>query len=173
MIVFILPTLFIVVLGPAALSILDTFSGRARDKPAQVTPTVRKGPPTNPAVSVTVADAPARPVKTAEPAPPPTEAAIVPVRVWIRAGDLVTVDVDARALRDGSQHRLVLVPKGTPDDVADLPRDGVPIAPDRVRVSLPAAVPGANELRLYYVPPSGSAPRIAARAAVTVAGVEG
>ena len=41
MILFILPTLFIVVLGPAVLSMLDTFSGRARDKPMEVTQTVR------------------------------------------------------------------------------------------------------------------------------------
>jgi tight adherence protein C len=173
MIVFILPTLFIVVLGPAALNILDTFSGRPRNKPAQVTKTVRKGVPTNPAVSVTVENAPVRPVRTAEPPPPPQEAAIVPVRVSVRAGDLVTVDVDARALRDGSQHRLVLVPEGTPDDGVDLQRDGVPIVPDRVRVALPASAPGPNEVRLYYVPPSGAAPRIATRAVVMVTAGEG
>ncbi len=45
MILFILPTLFIVVLGPAVLSMLDTFSGRARDKPIEVTHTVRPGLP--------------------------------------------------------------------------------------------------------------------------------
>lgn len=170
MVLFILPTLFIITLGPAALSILDTFSGRAHDKPAQVTRTVRRGLPMNPAVAVTVNDAPARPLKTIEPQPPPREAAIVPVRVSVRAGDLVTVDADARALHDGSMHRLVLVPAGTRDNAVDLLRDGVPIAPDRVRVALLAMVPGPSEVRLYYVPPSGSAPRIAARAAVTVTG---
>lgn len=65
---------------------------------------------------------------------------------------------------------LVLVPAGTRDNAVDLLRDGVPIAPDRVRVALLAMVPGPSEVRLYYVPPSGSAPRIAARAAVTVTG---
>jgi tight adherence protein C len=173
MIVFILPTLFIVVLGPAALNILDTFSGRARNKPTQVTQTVRKGPPTNPAVSVTYEDAPSRPVKITEPPPPPKQATIVPVQVSVRAGDLVTIDVDARALRDGSLHRLVLVPEGTPDDLVDPLHDGVLIAPDRVRVALPATAPGPNEIRLYYVPPSGPAPRIGARAAVMVTSGEG
>jgi tight adherence protein C len=167
MILFILPTLFIVVLGPAVLSVLDTFSGRASDKPAQVTQTVPNGTLTDPGVAVSVSDAPARPVETAEPAPP-TEAAVVPIEVSVRSGDLLTVDVDARALRDGSMHRLVLVPKGAPDDAVDLLHEGVPIAPDRVRLSLPAATPGLNEVRLYYVPPSGSAPQIAARATVTV-----
>src|SRR3954454_559826 len=75
MIVFILPTLFIVVLGPAALSILDTFSGRVRDKPAQVTQAAPSETPTDPGVAVTVSDAPAKPVKTAEPPPPSKEAA--------------------------------------------------------------------------------------------------
>jgi tight adherence protein C len=146
MIVFILPTLFIVVLGPAVISILDTFSGRARNKPMEVTRTVRPGPP---------------------------EATVVPAQVSVRAGDLVTVDADARALRDGSQHRIVLVPAGTPDDGVDLLRDAVAIAPYRVRVSLPASTPGPNEIRLYYVPPSGSKPQIGARAAVTITSGDG
>ena len=99
----------------------------------------------------------------------------MPMQVSVCAGDLVTVDVDARALRDGSMQRLVLVPAGSADEeAADLPHDGVPIAPDRVRVSLPAAAPGLNELRLYYVPHSGSpAPEIAARAVVIVTSGEG
>jgi len=96
----------------------------------------------------------------------------VPVQLSVRAGDLVTIDADARALRDGSQHRLVLVPVNTPDDAVDWLHDGMPIAPDRVRVSLPASQPGPNEVRLYYAPPSGSAPQIAARAAVAVTSAE-
>jgi hypothetical protein len=44
------------------------------------------------------------------------------------------------------------------------------VLPDRMRVSLSAATPGANEVRLYYVPPSGSAPVVAARAPITVGG---
>jgi tight adherence protein C len=174
MIVFILPTLFIVVLGPAVLNVLDTFSGRNRDKPAQVTKTVRPGSPQGlPTATVVLEYAPGKPVKTTEPLPPPSEASVVPVQISVRAGDLVTVDADARALRDGSQHRVALVPAGTPDDAAEAMYDGVAIAPDRVRVTLSAVAPGDNEIRLYYVPPSGSAPRVGARAAVAVASGDG
>jgi hypothetical protein len=174
MIVFILPTLFIVVLGPAVLNILDTFSGRASNKPKEVTQTVRPGPPQGPVTTnVVVNYAPGKPVKTTVLLPPPQEATLVPVQVSVRAGDLVTVDADIRALRDGSTHRLVIVPVGTPDDAAEAIRDGVAIAPDRVRVSLPAAIPGENEIRLYYVPPSGTDPQVGARAAVAVTSEDG
>jgi tight adherence protein C len=173
MIVFILPTLFIVVLGPALLSIIDTFSGQGRDKPTEITRTVRPGSQPGPmTASLATEYAPARPVKTVEP-PPPREAILVPVRMSVRAGEPIIVDADARALRQGSTHWLVAVPVGTPDDAAILPRDGVPIAPERVRVSLPAATPGENEVRLYYLPPSGSEPRVGARASVMVTGGDG
>ena len=145
MIVFILPTLFIVVLGPAILSVLDTFSGRARDKPMEVTQTVRPGPPEDPLTANV--DRQLRAGQAGQDRrtpPPPSEAIVVPVQVSVRAGDLVTIDADARALRDGSQHRLVLVPAGTPDDAVDWLRDGMPIAPDRVRVSLPASPAGTE-----------------------------
>jgi tight adherence protein C len=173
MILFILPTLFIVVLSPAVLSMLDTFSGRARDKPMEVTQTVRPELPKDwPTAAIVVKYAVGKPVKTTEPPPPPSEATVAPVQVSVRAGDLVTVDVDARALRDGSQLRLAVMPAGTPDSPAPAIRDGVAIAPDRVRVSLRAAAPGPNEVRLYYVPPSSPDPRVAARAAVTVTGAD-
>jgi hypothetical protein len=103
----------------------------------------------------------------------PSEATVVPADNSVRAGDLLTVDIDARALRDGSQHRVAIVPIGTPDAAtsgAEFIRTTVPVLPDRVRVSLSAVAPGANEVRLYYVPPAGSAPVVAARAAVTVSG---
>ena len=168
MILFILPTLFIVVLGPAALSILDTFSGRARDKPTEVTQTARPGGKEDALTTVVVKYAPGKPVKTAEPEAPPTEATVVPMQVSVRAGDLVTIDADARALRNGSQHRVALVPVGTPDNSVEAMRDGVAIEPDRVRVSLPAVAPGPSEVRLYYVPSSGSEAQVGARAAVAV-----
>ncbi len=173
MILFILPTLFIVVLGPAVLSMLDTFSGRARDKPMEVTQTVRPEVPQDlPTAAVIVKYVRGQPVKTTERRPPPSEATVVPVHVSVRAGDLVTVDVDARALRDGSQLRLTVVPAGSPDNPAPAIRDGVTIAPDRVRVSLPATAPGPNEIRLYYVAPSSPKPLVAARAAVMVTGAD-
>ena len=48
-------------------------------------------------------------------------------------------------------------------------RSSVPVQPDRLRVSVAATVAGANEVRLYYVPPSGSEPVVAARAPITIA----
>jgi hypothetical protein len=152
---------------------LDTFSGRASDKPTEITQTERPGlTPESLTPAVVVNYAPGKPVKTAERSPPPIAASIVPARVLLRAGELVTVDVDARALRDGSQHRLAVVPAGTPDAPAPAIPDGVPIAPDRVRVSLPASAPGPNEIRLYYVPTAGSDPQVGARAAITVTGAD-
>jgi hypothetical protein len=169
MILFILPTLFIVVLGPAVLGMLDTFSGRAREKPIEVTQTARPELPRDlSTAAIVVKYAPGRPIKTTERPPPPSEATVTPVQVSVQAGDLDTVVVDARALRGGSQLRLAVVPAGTPDDPTPPILDTVVIAPDRVRVSLPVVAPGPNEVRLYYVPPSSPEPRIAARAAVTV-----
>jgi tight adherence protein C len=169
MILFILPTLFIVVLGPAVLGMLDTFSGRAREKPIAATQAARPELPRDlPTAAIVVKYAPGKPVKTGEHSSPPSEATVTPVRATVRAGDLVTIDVDARALRDGSRLRLAVVPAGTPDEPVPPIRDGVAIAPDRVRVSLPPAAPGPNEIRLYFEPPFGAVPRVAARAALTV-----
>ena len=171
MILFILPTLFIVLLGPAILSIIDTFSHKNQAPASTVTRTApRETPGSSTGSRVVVNEAPAKPVKTAEPAPIPSEATIVPLEPAVRTGDLVTVDIDARALRTGSQHRLTMVPVGAPEAVnpTDLLRTSVPIQPDRVRVSLSAVAAGAYEVRLYYVPPSGSEPVVAARAAVAV-----
>jgi tight adherence protein C len=168
MIVFILPTLFIVVLGPAILSVIDTFSNGGRTLPTEVTQTVRPGMPQDPLTTRVVVDyAPGKPVKTA-PLPPPSEAAVVPMQVSVRAGDLLTVEVDARALRDGSQHRVVIVPLEAPEGAPGSILNGVMVAPDRVRVALPAIVPGPGEVRLYYVPPAGEELQLAARAEVTV-----
>ena len=171
MILFILPTLFIVLLGPAILSVIDTFSGDGRKPPSQVTKTAprpgRDGP--LPARAVLV-HPPGKPVKTAEPERIPSRATIAPAASTVRAGDLLTVDIDARALRDGSQHRIVLVPADVPEAVggADFLHGSAPVPPDRVRTSLPAAAPGPSEVRLYYVPAAGSDPMLAARAGVIV-----
>ena len=170
MIVFILPTLFIVVLGPAILSVLDTFSGRARDKPTEVTQTVRPGAAGRPAHrkrhrQIRAGQAGQDRRTRAAAARRPRSC-----RCRSRCGPAISsrsMPMPARCAT-ARQHRLVLVPAGTPDDAVEAVGDGMPIAPDRVRVSLPAPAPGPNEVRLYYVPPSGSAPQVAARAAVTV-----
>src|SRR5215204_1027448 len=67
MILFILPTLFIVLLGPAVLSIIDTFSNKNQAPPTAVTRTVPRESATQPNRSTVVYnEAPAKPVKTAE-----------------------------------------------------------------------------------------------------------
>jgi tight adherence protein C len=173
MILFILPTLFIVLLGPAMLSVLDTFSNKKRP-PAHQTQTVKRAPPADQFRTTTVfIEESARPVKSIDPGPLPTEATIVPVETSVQTGDLVTVDFDARALRNGSQHRVVIMPADNPETVAisdAILRSSVPVPPDRVRVSLAATLPGPSEVRLYYLPASGATLVLAARAPLMVGG---
>src|SRR5215207_1528254 len=172
MILFILPTLFIVLLGPAILSIIDTFSGKPKQQASQVTSTVpRAGGGTLEQSGTVVVERSPRPEKALQSEAPIGDPSVVPADITVRAGDLLTVDIDGRALREGSQHRVAIVRVGTPEtpsDLADYTRRSVPVPPDRMRVSVSAIVPGAAEVRLYFVPPSETAPIVAARAAVTV-----
>ena len=104
--------------------------------------------------------------------PAATAVAVAPVQTRFRLVDPVVVDVDARALASGSNHRLAVVPAGMPDAIADpagFVRDSMAIPPSRTRVSLPITAPGHNEVRLYYVPQFGSAFVVAARAGIEVA----
>ena len=99
-------------------------------------------------------------------------------QVWLRPAapavrlvDGVTLDMDAAALREGSNHRIAVVPAGAPDAVAEpdaLVADSVPVAPTRMRLTVPAGPPGQNEVRLYYIPRFTSAYAVAARAPVMV-----
>ena len=191
MILFILPTLFIMLLGPAGLSIADTFSKKGSSTPATASTstgggggggggsgdkivTVNERPETGAAVGSggeTRYDSRGVPVPTAPRETLPTEARIVPVQNAVRVGDLVTVDIDARALRPGSQQRLTIVSKttaDTPGDPTEFSRSSVAVQPDRIRVSLAARAEGVSEIRLYYIPPSGTGMVVAARAPLTV-----
>lgn len=108
----------------------------------------------------------------AAPTVAPVLAAVVPARTKLRLVDPVVVDVDARGLTSGSNHRLAVVPAGMPDAIADpaaFSRESTTVPPSRTRVSLPLAAPGHNEVRLYYIPQFGSAFVVAARASVEVA----
>jgi tight adherence protein C len=173
MILFILPTLFIVLLGPAVLSIIDTFSGKNQAPASTVQQSAPREGFADPRRStVIVNEQSAKPVKTAEEAVP-TVATVEPLDTTVRVGDLVTIDIDGRALRTGAQHRLYLVPVGTPDGQLASPefmRNSVPVLPDRLRVSLSAIAAGDSEVRLYYVPASGGEPVLAAKAPVRVEG---
>jgi hypothetical protein len=188
MILFILPTLFIVLLGPAALSIVDTFSGKANaggttqtaststggggsGGPSTVIVTERSGPASagggaGPNQVITRG----APVKTEE---TPKEARIVPASGEAKVGALFNVDVDARVLANGSQLQLVIVPADapeTPPAAEELAKHGVAISPIVSRVSIKPYAPGLSELRLYYLPPDGSQLVVAARAPLEVTG---
>ena len=154
MIIFILPTLFIVVLGPAVLGVMDTFSGRKE-----------KGEK-----AASAKNSPATSVGT-DGLAPTAGVSIVPLKASLRIIDPVIVDIDARTLRSGFQHRLAVVPADTPDEVQDaaaFARDTVATQPSRTRVFLSARSIGANEIRLYYIPQFATEPVVAGRAKITV-----
>ena len=170
MIVFILPTLFIVVLGPAILSVLDTFSGRARDKPTEVTQTVRPGLPEDP-LTATV-DRQIRAGQAGQDHRTPAAAE----RGHGRAG--AGLGAGRRSRHDRCRcprpARRVAAPARAGAGRHAGQRRGRRCATEcrsrrtgfACRCRRPA--PGPNEVRLYYVPPSGSDPQVGARAAVAV-----
>jgi hypothetical protein len=88
----------------------------------------------------------------------------------VRAIDRIVVDVDARALRNDSNQRIVTVPASTPDaiDAEILAALGTPIAPTLVHTTLPPAPPGSDEVRVYTIPRFATAFAVAARAPLTV-----
>lgn len=126
------------------------------------------------------------------PGPPPQPAAIpvapIPVaapalallstsRPSFRLVDGVTLDLDTTGLRNASNLRLTVVPASAPLAITDpdrlaLESSAVPVA--RMRLTIPSGPPGADELRLYYIPNSGTGYQLAARVPVTIeAGVPG
>ena len=114
---------------------------------------------------------------SAQPAPV-QPASAQPAPAWVRPSrpsvplvDGVTLDMDATALRTGSNQRVAVVPAGTPDEVADpglFVADSTPVGPARLRLTVPAGPPGQDEVRLYYIPRFASAYAVAARAPVLV-----
>jgi hypothetical protein len=114
------------------------------------------------------------PVPAAVPAPAP--AANGPA--WVRPGsqrvrlvDGVVVDSEAMGLRTGSNHRLTVMPATMPDAVADQDAflaNSTPISTARQHQTIPVAVAGVDEVRLYYIPAYGSAFVVGARAPVVV-----
>lgn len=121
--------------------------------------------------------APAAVAQGAAPAVAATGAWVRPAQAEVRAIDGVIVDVDASALRASSNLRLAVVPAGAPDAIADVAAfadASTPIDAMRLHLTLPGGLPGADEVRLYHIPPSASAFQVAARAPVRVApGVPG
>jgi hypothetical protein len=161
MIVFILPTLFIVVLGPAVLGVMDTFSGKKAQEGNDKGANSSAGPAAAANGSTTAVREQAA----------TQGVTLAVVKDPVRLIDPVIVDIDARSLRSGFQHRLAVVPADTPDKVQDaaaFARDTVAAQPARTRAFLSARSAGANEVRLYYIPQFGSEFVIAGRAKLTV-----
>ena len=177
MILFILPTLFIVLMGPAALGIIDTFN-HSGGGPTKVTRVVHDGN-SNDAfnssddqpeiVEKHVQDAPnkkeeAKPLEE-------TPARITSLQPVVAVGQPIVVDVDARSLTEDRNLRVVVVPVKTPAAVTDEKAffaDGKDVGATQMQVTVTARVPGNSELRLYAIPPSGSGYAIAARFPIMV-----
>ncbi|HMF27663.1 MAG TPA: type II secretion system F family protein, partial [Candidatus Cybelea sp.] len=185
MILFILPTLFIVLLGPAALNIVDTFSGK---KTAQSTTVKSNGGGSSASSSSTTVVDRSKPGSSSGASSSSSSTVIVESqdsyatdpdvtlmldKAALRIIDPIVVEFDARKLRTGYQHRLAVVRAGTPDKVTDaaaFARDSIPVEASRMRVYTEAHAAGKNEVRLYYIPHFGNDLVVAARAAIDVAG---
>jgi hypothetical protein len=98
-------------------------------------------------------------------------------RTSFRLVDGVTLDLDTTGLRNASNLRLTVVPAGAPLAIADPDRlvlDSTVVPGARMRLTIPSGPAGADEVRLYYIPNTGTEYRLAARLPVTIeAGVPG
>jgi len=178
MILFILPTLFIVLMGPAALGIIDTFDRSGKGSgPKHVTVVTHNGSgdetgaaPDQTEITEKQAEDNQPGVEQKKPEPPPP-ATLSPAQQIAAIGDPIVVDVDARALADSSNLRVVVVPIGTPDDVADPATffaDAKDIAAAQMQATVTARSAGPSEVRLYAVPHASSDYAVAARAPITI-----
>jgi tight adherence protein C len=176
MILFILPTLFIVLMGPAALGIIDTFDRSGSHGPRHVTVVTHSdndsGTPPRPA---DVTEAPTdngsgaqKPGSSAAALPP---ASLTPAQQVIAVGEPLVVNVDARALADNYNLRVIVVPLNTPDSVID-PKaffvNAKDAAATELRVTVTARSAGPSEVRLYSVPHFGTDYTVAARMPIMV-----
>jgi hypothetical protein len=178
MIVFILPTLFIVLMGPAALGIIDTFNHSGKSSPQHVTVITHNGsdddasalPDGTEITEKKAEDEPASAQeKTEEAALPP--ASLSPARQAVAVGEPLVVDVDARSLADASDLRVVVVPVDTPDGVSDPEAffiGAADVAATQMQVTVTAKTAGLSEVRLYSIPHGGLDYAVAVRVPITV-----
>lgn len=170
MIIFILPTLFIVLMGPAALGIIDTFD-KGGGGPKQVTVVTHKNNGQGedadiqqPEIIEKKADDTPTVKAPSKDLPPGT---VTPEGPIAAVGQPVAVDVDAHELTDYDNLRLVLVPMGTPDPVSDETQffaAAKAVAPTQMRVTIVPTESGPHEIRLYAATLTGlGGYRIAAR----------
>jgi tight adherence protein C len=176
MIMFILPTLFIVLMGPAALGIIDTFDRSGSGGPKQVTVITHKDSGDDlgvggeqPQITEKQADdEPAAADKSAQAKIPVT---VTPARPVAAVGEPIVVDVDARALEGSSNLRVVVVPLETPDSVSNEAvffADAKDVSATQMQVTLTAKTAGRSEVRLYAMPRSSSSYVVAARTLIMV-----
>jgi len=180
MIMFILPTLFIVLMGPAALGIIDTFDHSGSGGPKQVTVITHNnnnsgddlGVGQQPEIIEKQADdEPAADSQKPEDKTPPPPVVVMPEQAVAMAGRPFPVDIDARALSEHSNIRLVVVPIGTPEAVDDEQRffaGAKDVAATQMQVQAVARTAGKSELRLYSIPPQGNRYAIAARVPILI-----
>jgi tight adherence protein C len=169
MILFILPTLFIMLMGPAALGIIDTFNHTGNKGPSQVS-TVSHTSGGNGAggsadETPQVTEASDKSTNTGADRVP-DQATIEPSDQTVAVGQSVKVVVDARALANDSDLYLIIVSNDTPDSVDD-PKtffaNGKTVAAAQAQVEVVTQTPGPSELRLYSIPRGNSNYVVAAR----------
>ena len=100
-----------------------------------------------------------------------TGAWIRPTEATVRLVSGVTLDLDARVLRDSSNLRVAVMPATAPDAVADpaaFLEMTTSVEAARMHVTVPPGPPGRDEVRLYHIPRFASDYQVAARAPVTV-----
>lgn len=111
------------------------------------------------------------PAPVAAPAVMGALARLVPVRPRFRLVDGVTLDLDASAVRQASNLRLTVVPAAAPVAITDPDRlvlDSTAVSATHLHLTIPSGPPGADEIRLYYIPNTGTQYQLAARASVTI-----
>jgi tight adherence protein C len=180
MILFILPTLFIVLMGPAALGIIDTFNhsgnaGGGTQRPVTVVSHTGGSGTGDASQPVEITEKPADNVQktgdqTAETpaAPPPT---ITVAQQAVVVGGPVVVNIDARALANDTNLRVVLAPLDSPDSVADpltFFANAQDVAATQTQVTLTAGRAGPSEVRLYSTPHFSTSYVVAARASIVI-----
>jgi tight adherence protein C len=176
MIVFILPTLFIVLMGPAALGIIDTFDHSGGGGPKKVTVITHSNNSGEDAglgggdqpeiIEKQIDDEPKASAPSAERKTAAIPAMVTSPQPVAAVGQPITVDVDARGLSEDSNLRVVVVPLETPAAVSNETTffaQSQDVAATQMQVTVAARTAGKSEIRLYSIPPSSRGYQLAAR----------
>jgi tight adherence protein C len=183
MIMFILPTLFIVLMGPAALGIVDTFDHSGSGGPKQVTVVTHNndssgdlgvgGGQQQEVIEKQADDQPDAANKAAadKQEASAVPATVAPERQIAAVGEPITVDVDARTLAESTNLRVVVVPLETPEKVSDEAvffANAKDVPATQTQATIVARSAGKSEVRLYAIPHFSGGYAIAARAPILI-----